>query len=113
MSDTPLLSRPVELAEIGEGGLTRMVTADAAEREALAIAFDLRELRSLVAKVKLSQLGRTGVLAEGHISADMVQTCVVSLVPIDQTVDEDFSVRYTRGSAADAHVPKADIEVLP
>jgi uncharacterized metal-binding protein YceD (DUF177 family) len=110
MSDEPILSRPVDLSEIGEG-LTRTVEADAAEREALAKEFGLRELKSLVAEVKLSPLGRSGVLAEGHVSAEVVQICVVSLVPVDQTIDENFSVRFAKGPAADIVPPKAGAEI--
>jgi uncharacterized metal-binding protein YceD (DUF177 family) len=69
-------------------------------------------LRSLTAEVKLLPVGKAGILAEGRIMADLVQTCVVSLVPVDQTIDETFSVKFLRQRSADrVPPPKAGEEI--
>ncbi|MEO8668234.1 MAG: DUF177 domain-containing protein [Bauldia sp.] len=112
MSQAPLLSRPLHLSEVGEGGIVVSVEANAAERTALATALGLPEVKSLTAEVRLTAKGRTGVLAEGHVHAEIEQTCVVSLVPVDQTIDEDFSVRFAQGGEAVARAkPGIEIEL--
>jgi uncharacterized metal-binding protein YceD (DUF177 family) len=80
---TDLPARPVE------------VEATAEEKRRLADAYDLREVRSLSASVTLEPIGG-GIAVEGRIVADIVQTCVVSLVPVDEHIDEPFEVRFVR-----------------
>jgi uncharacterized metal-binding protein YceD (DUF177 family) len=110
VNEAAILSRPVHLSEIGEDGLDLTIEASPAEREALAASLALQMVKSLSAKVRLKPTGRTGVLAEGHVHADIVQTCVVSLVPVDQTIEEDFALRFDRD--AEATVPdKPGVEV--
>ena len=41
--------------------------------------------------------------------ADIVQTCVVSLVPVDQHIDETFQVRFVRDPGK---LPKVGAEVV-
>jgi uncharacterized metal-binding protein YceD (DUF177 family) len=117
MIAAPLLSWPVDVAEIGEAGVVRKFVADAAERQALAKTLDLRDLRELAAEVTLWPVGRTGVLAEGRIRADIVQTCVVSLVPVEQVIDEPFAVRFVRAGdqlaekqTGEVHLDAADVD---
>jgi uncharacterized metal-binding protein YceD (DUF177 family) len=109
MIAAPILSWPVDVAEIGEGGLVRNFAADAGERQALASTLGLRDVRALAADVTLTQVGRSAILAEGRLHADIVQTCVVSLVPVEQSIDEPVSIRFLR--AADQSTPKPGGEV--
>jgi uncharacterized metal-binding protein YceD (DUF177 family) len=118
MTGAPLLSRPVHVSDIGEDGLVVTIEASPAEREALAAAYELRAVRDLRAEIRLAMTGRAGVLAEGHLHADIVQTCVVSLVPVDQAIDEDFSVRFSQKgettsavkSGGEIHLDPADLD---
>jgi hypothetical protein len=114
MIDATLFSRPVDLAEIPDLGTSRTVDASPEERRAIADAYGLREVRTLTGEARFTPVGRTGYLVEGRVRADIVQTCVVSLVPVDQSIDEPFSVRFSRDAAdriaAQAH-PGAEIEL--
>jgi uncharacterized metal-binding protein YceD (DUF177 family) len=113
VNPAPLLTRPVHLSEIGADGLVVTIEANAAERKALAASLDLQDVKALTAVVKLSATGRTGVLAEGHVHADIVQTCVVSLVPVDQAIDEDFDVRFTERAEDEPARPGVEIQLDP
>ncbi len=93
---TDLPAKPVE------------VEATAAEKQRLAEAYDLREVKSLAASVTLEPIGG-GVAVEGRIVADIVQTCVVSLVPVDEHIDEPFAVRFVRDPN---QLPKAGSEIV-
>jgi uncharacterized metal-binding protein YceD (DUF177 family) len=72
------------------------VTAGENERKALADAYDLLAVNALTATVELRPLPGGGVAVDCHVLADIVQTCVVSLVPVDEHIDQDFSIRYVR-----------------
>lgn len=84
------------------------VQATAAERGRLAEAYDLREVKSLTAEVTLEPIGG-GVAVAGRVVADIVQTCVVSLVPVDEHIDEPFAVRFVRDAN---RLPKPGTEIV-
>jgi uncharacterized metal-binding protein YceD (DUF177 family) len=84
------------------------VEATAREKRRLADAYDLREVKSLTASVTLEPISG-GVAVEGHILADIVQTCVVSLVPVDEHIDEPFAVRFVRDPN---RIPKPGTEIV-
>lgn len=107
MSDTSILSRPVGVVEPPSAPIE--IVANEAERKALAAAYDLIGVKGLSAMVSVSPVPGGGVSVEGHVVADIVQTCVVSLVPVDAHIDETFAVRYVRDPGK---LPKVGAEVV-
>ena len=95
MTDAPVLSRIVNVAEPPAAEIA--IVAGEAERQKLAAACDVVAVNGLSATVSLTPGAKGGVTVDGHVVADIVQTCVVSLVPVEQHIDETFSVRYVRG----------------
>lgn len=108
-------SRPISPSQLGERGLTLELEADAAERGRLAARYGLVELGALSAAVRL-QWVRGGKLLKltGRLHAEVVQTCVVTLEPVHNRIDEDFEVLYRPAGAApeEAGGPE-DAEVEP
>jgi uncharacterized metal-binding protein YceD (DUF177 family) len=84
------------------------IAASEAQRIALAEAYDLLSVRSLDATLEVIPVSG-GLSVEGHVVADVVQTCVVSLVPVDEHIDETFSVRFVDDPA---RLNKPDTEVV-
>lgn len=113
MSDRPILSRQISIASIPMDGVVREVVANAAERKALAEANGLVALRSLAAEFLLTALPEGVVSVEGRVKADLVQNCVITLVPVDQLIDEPVAVRFApAGSRAAPPPPKPGAEVM-
>lgn len=85
--------RFVTIDEIESAGLVeRSIEAREDEREALATRFGLVALNALSAEVTLRRLpGGPLVRVEGRIVADVEQRCVVSLEPVPEHVDGQFS----------------------
>ncbi len=108
MSDTPILSLSVAVVDLPEAPVE--IVAGEGERRALAAANDLLAVNALSASVELNRVPGGGVAVEGHIVADVVQTCVVSLVPVEGHIAETFSVRFVR-SASQLPQPGAEIVV--
>jgi uncharacterized metal-binding protein YceD (DUF177 family) len=98
MSDAAILSRNVSAQELPSAPVE--IVADAAARHALAAANDLVSVDSLKGSVELSRAPGGALVASGHVVADIVQTCVISLEPVPAHIDEHFTVRYVSGAGA-------------
>ncbi len=110
MSDR-VLSRPMSVTEI-HGQSEMEVEASADERTALAFEYDLVEVSRLRATAELVATS-SGVDVRGRVTADIVQSCVVTLEPVAQHIDEPFSVRLVRpGSPALAEFDQPGDEIV-
>ncbi len=108
-----VFSRPVAIASIPPDGAVMDVSADEAERAALAAANDLLAVNALTARIELAGDGKGGVTVVGRVHADVVQTCVVSLAPVEQHVDEQFQARFVApGSPEAPRKPRPGAEVM-
>ena len=98
MHEAPEFSRPIDLRAIPRD--TVEISADAAERAALASRFGIVSIGALSATARFEERD-TGVEVSGRIAAELVQSCAIS--------GDDFPVRI----ASDYHlrfVPEADYE---
>lgn len=88
--------RPVELARLGDAANRMTIEANAAERAALAKRFGVPAIDSLRAELELRRVrGGSAVKLTGHVAAEVTQSCVVTLEPVKQRVEEDFEVIYS------------------
>lgn len=85
--------RPHRLDQIGAGASNEAVTAGPGERAALARRFDLQAIDALDARYTLRREG-SGVHATGHLSAKVVQSCVVTGDPVPAVIEEAFEIRF-------------------
>lgn len=113
MTPDPILSRPITVGSLPSAGVEREIVATDAEREGLARAYGLREVRSLSADLTVTP-GRDGIVAVvGHVRAEIVQSCVISLEPVEQSIDEEVSIRFApEGSPAVPEPAKPGAEVM-
>jgi hypothetical protein len=91
-------SRPVRVDRLPPEGTETLVEAGPEERAALARDFGLPEIRSLVGRFRLVGSPHR-VQVTGRVTADLAQTCVVTLEPFDAVMEEEVDVDF---SAADA-----------
>ncbi len=109
MSGPQVLSYRVETGRLPTEEI--VIEADEAQRVALAQSYELQAVHSFRAHVTVVPGTRGSLEVEGRVSARIVQTCVVSLQPVEEKVDETFSLRFVR--AADApDEPKPGSELL-
>jgi len=109
----PEFRRFVPLDEIEEAGVVeRAIDAREEERSALARRFGLLSLGALSADVTLRRLpGGPLVRVDGRLVADVEQRCVISLDPVADHIDEEFSETF----GPEGYVPpeETDEEDLP
>lgn len=86
-------SEPVTVEEIPDEGLHREIVAAPETRAALAARAGLREVAHAAARFDLARRG-SGVRVTGQVSARVGQTCVVTLEPIDNDIEEPVDLLF-------------------
>jgi len=95
MTDKPdPWSVPVTVAQIPDTGLHRDIEADRAVRDAMAEAAGLREILSASASLDVTPKSGGRVHVAGHVRARIGQTCVVTLEPIENDIDEPIDLIF-------------------
>ena len=88
----------ITVAQIPEHGLHRDIEAGAAERDAMAVLAGLRGISSAHASLDVTPIRDGRVHVVGRVSARIGQTCVVTLDPIDNEVDEAIDLIFAPAS---------------
>jgi uncharacterized metal-binding protein YceD (DUF177 family) len=98
---TPEFSRPERIDTIGARERTVTLSADDAERAALAARFGLVSIGRLEATLAVRQEA-SGIAVRGRVGADVVQACTVTDEPIPATIDEPVALLFvSEGSAGE------------
>ena len=96
---------PVTVAQIPEIGLSRELVADQTTREAMARIASLREIFSARATFDVKPESGGKVHVTGKLNARIGQTCVVTLDPIENEVEEVIDLMF---APSDQIVERAD-----
>jgi uncharacterized metal-binding protein YceD (DUF177 family) len=84
----------VTVAQIPDNGLHRDIEADQAARNAMAETAGLREISSARASFDLALESGGRVHVTGRVQARIGQTCVVTLDPIENEIDEEVDLVF-------------------
>jgi uncharacterized metal-binding protein YceD (DUF177 family) len=98
---------PVNVAQIPDGGLHREIEADAPACAAIAEAAGLRDIASVRAAFDLSHRSGGRVHVAGRVQAKVGQTCVVTLEPIENEIDEEVDLIF---APAEEIAPQIDAD---
>lgn len=85
--DTPF-SYVVKVGHISANPVTVTLSADARELEGVARLWQVESVKSLSAELQIARWKKDGVRIRGHVIADIVQACVVTMEPIEAHIDE-------------------------
>lgn len=85
---------PVNVAQIPGEGLHREIEADERARAAMAETAGLREISSALAAFNLSPRSGGRIHVAGRVQAKVGQTCVVTLEPIENEIDEEVDLIF-------------------
>lgn len=94
MITTDPWSVPVNVVQIPDTGLHRDLEADRAAREAMAEVGGLREVLSASASLDVTPKTGGRFHVTGHVRARIGQTCVVTLDPIENEIDEPIDLVF-------------------
>lgn len=85
---------PVAVAEIPELGLHREIEASLMQRQSMAKVAGLRAIAAANATLDLTPMGGGRFHVGGHVRARVGQTCVVTLEPIENEIDEPIDLVF-------------------
>lgn len=94
MSDTPDFSFLVDVSGLPSVGREYAIEADAAARERVAPRLGVQAVSELKARFTLMPRAGGLVRITGPVQANVVQTCVVTLVALPAKVSEDVDVTF-------------------
>lgn len=106
-------SRAVDIRRINDSGRIERIVASPEECAAIAASFGILGLEKLEAEMVIKPWNRVGLELDGHLIADAVQACVVTLEPVPERIDQRFSLTFLPPEAQAAD-PKtvAEAEVI-
>lgn len=84
----------IGVSEIPAAGKRIEYTATEAERIAAARAWDILACTALACEIRVKPLRDGRYRVAGTIRASIVQACVVTLEPVDGTIEEAFDVEF-------------------
>lgn len=102
-------SVPLAVSEVPEGGRHLELVADRQTRAAIAEQAGLDALPRLQASFDVAPHGRGGLRVVGGVSATVGQTCVVTLEPLENEIDEAIDLIFA--PAADAPIVGAEVDL--
>lgn len=102
MTDTPIPPHPwtipVETDRISDSGEHRVITADAQVRAGIAQLGKLLDVPALKAELKLMPERGGQIRVTGRLYGSVVQSCVVTLEPVENKVSEDIDQLFAPAS---------------
>jgi len=101
MSAWSTLSHPVQTRTLPAEGVVVELTATEALRAEIAKDLDILSLEQLEARVVVRPAPRGGARVEGRLDARLQQSCVVTLDPVAEVVDETFEVDFVTPAEAE------------
>jgi uncharacterized metal-binding protein YceD (DUF177 family) len=109
-----LWSVPLAVSEVPETGRHIDLVADEGTRAALAKLAGLTDLPRLAASFDVTPHGRGGLHVVGRVSAKVGQTCVVTLEPIENEIEEQVDLVFAPPAAPTiVHEEGERVEVTP
>jgi uncharacterized metal-binding protein YceD (DUF177 family) len=100
MTSHPTWSVPIRIDDIPEAGRELELDADAAARAAVAAAAGVNDIPRLHATFELARRGNEGLRVVGTVSATVRQTCVVTLDPLENEIEEEIDLVFVPARAA-------------
>src|SRR5262245_44259743 len=98
----------VAVNQIPDIGLHRDIEADSRVREAMAEIAGLRDISSARASFDMAPRSGGRVHVTGRVSARIGQTCVVTLDPIENDIDEEVDLMFVPAEQIPQHAAPAD-----
>ncbi len=84
----PAFSYPVKVGHISANPVSVQLSANESERRALAALWNIDEVKALDADLEIGRWKKDGVKIKGEVRAHIVQTCVVTLEPVEADIRE-------------------------
>jgi uncharacterized metal-binding protein YceD (DUF177 family) len=106
------VSMKVDVSRLPARGITVELDADDAQRAALAEQHNLPALSAFGFTLRVAPWKRDGAQVSGRVVANITQTCVVTLEPVEARIDEAVSAVFVPETSRLARVEMEGGEIL-
>jgi hypothetical protein len=103
----------VRLDEVGEASRQVELEASPAVRAALAKPAGVDAVERLVARLDLTRRGRERLHVSGQVSGTVRQSCVVTLEPVTNEINETIDVTFAAPRESVSAAAEVDIDAAP
>lgn len=110
--DDAAFSFPVKVGHVAANPVEVTLSTDERERQALAGLWKVLSVEELSATLHLNRWKRDGIRMRGHFRLVLTQACVVTLAPVQATIEEDFEQVYLPEGSKLARRPANDMGEL-
>lgn len=93
MAEVPY-SFAVRARDIPASGMNLHIVADPSEREQIARTLGIPAVTRIEADIRLEPMDGQAVRLHGTLKGDVVQTCIVTLDPVEQAIEESLDVTF-------------------
>ncbi len=104
------ITRGVMTTDVPGDGRHVSLKPTAAEIDALIAFAGVVAISGFTAELDVRPWGKTGFRVTGQVTADVIQSCVVTLEPVEGRVDETVEVKLAPLADAERYAPKASPE---
>jgi uncharacterized metal-binding protein YceD (DUF177 family) len=112
-AETHGFRRLLAVRKVGDNGLAHEIDASGEELSRLAGFLDVVAVKDLRASFRISRWRTRGIKLEGSLTAGVVQACVVTLEPVESSVEARFERRYLPAEMLDPAGEGDDVFVDP
>lgn len=91
----PEFSKVIELGDPGRAPKIFSLTANEDQCRKVAARLGALSISHFEGEVRISTT-KTEIFVDGAVKAQMVRECVASLEPVDEAVDDEFDIEFTR-----------------
>lgn len=91
---TSPISFPVDVRRLPQKGFPLIIEPDASTRGRLAAAHGLLAIEAFRAELLLKNWKRGGISVTGRVEARIVQECVVTLEPLETSINEEIDTLF-------------------
>lgn len=98
---TPPFSRPVSVDRVPAAGQKGVAEANQAERSALTELYGVEEISRLAFVWEIKPKGRGRFHLKGRLEGELVQSCVITLEPVEESIVESIDLEFWPGGAID------------
>ena len=111
-NDKQAFSYKVRVGNVAANPITVKFEADEAECRQIAKVWDILGVEAFSGEAAVSRWKRDGVRVKGQVNARILQECVVTLEPVEQTISEAFEALFVPENSRLARPETTDGELV-
>ncbi|MBB4304807.1 uncharacterized protein GGD81_003871 [Rhodobium orientis] len=108
-----VIPETIEVATLPRDGTVVAIAPDADTLARIAAAFGIVAVDAFAAELTVRPFRRNGASLKGRLEADVVQSCVVTLEPVPQHLDEDIDLTFLPPEDAARRKPEDELDIDP